>query len=465
LEIEREGSSGHRPVSALDVLMYRGEGDPRTRTAMVGLYLLDRPPRWGDFVAHMDHASRCFPRLREHIVEAVTPLIDARWVTDPGFDLAYHVRRVQVPAPGSFRDVLDLVEASLMAPLDTARPLWEFTLVEGVEGGRAALITKMSHAITDGIGGMQLQSVLYDTEREPAPRPPAAESVAVELTPLDVTRAALRRLPLTAAGTAWAVAAGAVGIAARPHHALARTAEYVRSMGRYLTQPVPPSPLLAGRSNSRRVLWTEVPLDELKRAAKAVDGTVNDAYLAALAGALARYHERLGAPVPAVAVTVPINRRAAVSGEGGNHWTAVTIAAPTDKRDAATRLRAIGLSLRAGRSDAAADVLGVVAPVLSRLPPTILNGPLADAAPRADVQASNVPGWPIDTFVCGAKVERFLGFGPLPGAAMMVVLLSSAGNCTIGVNYDPAAVTRPDLFQTCLEDAVGEVVALGAELR
>ena len=82
----------------------------------------------------------------------------------------------------------------------------------------------------------------------------------------------------------------------------------------------------------------------------------------------------------------------------------------------------------------------LVAPVLSRLPPAVVNGPLADLAPRADVQASNVPGWPIDTYVCGAKVERFIGFGPLPGAAMMVVLLSSAGNCTIGVNYDPAAV-------------------------
>ena len=101
--------------------------------------------------------------------------------------------------------------------------------------------------------------------------------------------------------------------------------------------------------------------------------------------------------------------------------------------------------------------------MLSRVPWSILNGPLADAVPRADVQASNVAGWPIDTFVCGARVERFIGFGPLPGAAMMVVLLSSAGNCTIGVNYDPAALARPDEFQTCLEEALDEVIALGKE--
>jgi hypothetical protein len=79
------------------------------------------------------------------------------------------------------------------------------------------------------------------------------------------------------------------------------------------------------------------------------------------------------------------------------------------------------------------------------------------------VQASNVPGWPIDTYICGSKVERFLGFGPLPGAAMMAVLISSAGNCTIGVNYDPAAIERPDLFQECLDESLDEVVNLGRE--
>jgi diacylglycerol O-acyltransferase / wax synthase len=139
----------------------------------------------------------------------------------------------------------------------------------------------------------------------------------------------------------------------------------------------------------------------------------------------------------------------------------VSISAPTGEADGATRILEVGESLRRARSEVALDALSSFAPVLSRLPSAILHGPLADIALRADVQASNVPGWPIDTYVCGAKVERFIGFGPLPGAAMMVVLLSSAGNCTIGVNYDPAAVERPDVFQTCLEESLDEVVALG----
>ena len=353
-----------------------------------------------------------------------------------------------------------------MAPLDTTRPLWEFTLVEGVEDGRAALITKMSHAITDGVGGMQLQSVLFDTDRAPAPRPPAPEPVPVDLTPLDITGAALRRLPITAVVTAGGLVAGvfggAVRFASRPRQVFQRASEYVGSLGRLLAPPAPPSPLLAARSNSRRVLWSEVSLDDLKRAAKAVGGTVNDAYLATLAGALARYHDALGVPVAAVSVGIPIDRRVEGTEPAGNQWAAVSIAAPTEG-DAATRIRSIGASLRVARSEVAVDALSTLAPVLSRLPSAILNGPLADAAPRPDVQASNVPGWTIDTYFCGAKVERFLGFGPLPGAAMMVVLLSSAGTCTIGVNYDPAAITHPDLFSTCLEEALDEIVALGVE--
>ncbi len=140
----------------------------------------------------------------------------------------------------------------------------------------------------------------------------------------------------------------------------------------------------------------------------------------------------------------------------------MSIALPTSDADVAMRMRTIGESLRTARSEAALDVLGSVAPVLSRLPTSIVHGALGNAVPRADVQASNVPGWPIDTFICGAKVERFIGFGPLPGAAMMIVLLSSAGNCTIGINYDPAAIVSPTIFQACLDDSLAETVAVGA---
>ena len=199
---------------------------------------------------------------------------------------------------------------------------------------------------------MQLQSVLFDTERQPAPRAPCAEPIPVGLTPADITRAALRRLP-RAAGRCRRQRRrgyrGAARVAFPPWRRRAERSAYVSSLRRVLVPPAPPSSLLAGRSSSRRVLWTEVPLDDLKRAAKAVGGTVNDAYLAALAGALARYHDRLGAPVPAVPVAVPINRRVDGAEEGGNQWAALSIALPTNEGDAAARMRTIGESCRAAR--------------------------------------------------------------------------------------------------------------------
>jgi hypothetical protein len=224
------------------------------------------------------------------------------------------------------------------------------------------------------------------------------EPIPVDLTPLAITGAALRRLPITAVvavgGLVAGVIGGAVQFASRPRHDFERAARYAGSLGRLLVAPAPPSPLLAERSDSRRVLWSEISLDDLKRAATAIGGTVNDAYLATLAGALARYHDALGVPVTALSIGIPIDRRVEGTEPAGNQWAPVSIAAPT-QGDAATRMRAIGASLRAARSEVAVDALSTLAPVLSRLPSTIVYGPLADAAPRPDVQASNVPGWTI----------------------------------------------------------------------
>ena len=294
----------------------------------------------------------------------------------------------------------------------------------------------------------------------PAPSP-------VDLKPVDITRAAVGRLPTVLTGAAVRVAGRVISDASRsvtnPRHAVFGTARYLQSLGRVLSKPAPPSPLLAGRSDARRVLWTEFPLDDLKRAGKAKGGTVNDAYLAGLAGALDRYHARLGAPVESVSVAVPVNRRVEGAEAAGNHWVPVSISLPVGRCDTAERMRSIGKALRAARSEPALDVFGSAAPLLSRIPPTILYALLAEFAPRTDVQASNVPGWAIDAYVCGSRVERFLGFGPLPGAAMMVILISNAGNCTVGINYDPAAVERPDVFQHCLEESFQEVLQLGDE--
>src|ERR1700684_3964119 len=113
----------------------------------------------------MARASRGVIRMRQKVVVPSVPVAAAQWVVDPDFDLDYHLRRVALPAPGTQRQLLVLAAGQLASPLDLARALWEVVYVEGLEGGRAALLSKFSHAISDGVGGIELFGQVYDTAR------------------------------------------------------------------------------------------------------------------------------------------------------------------------------------------------------------------------------------------------------------------------------------------------------------
>ena len=111
-------------LSPLDYLLHRGEAHPATRSAFLGLEILDRPADWGRLREAMDRASRVVIRMRQKVVVPPLPTTPPRWVVDPDFDLDYHLRRVALPAPGSLRQLLDLAEVTLQSPLDTSRALW-----------------------------------------------------------------------------------------------------------------------------------------------------------------------------------------------------------------------------------------------------------------------------------------------------------------------------------------------------
>ena len=184
-------------LSPLDYLFHRGESHPSTRSAFLNLEILDQPADWARLREAMDRASRVVIRMRQKVVIPPLPTTPPRWVVDPDFDLDYHLRRVALPAPGTLRQLLDLAELTLQSPLDTSRALWEAIYVEGLEGGRSALLTKLSHAVTDGLGGIALFEQVYDTERDPAPRPMPPLPVPRDLSGNDLLRGSLRRLPET----------------------------------------------------------------------------------------------------------------------------------------------------------------------------------------------------------------------------------------------------------------------------
>src|SRR2546425_1568620 len=156
-----------RRMSDADALMWGVEKDPLLRSTIIAIAVLDRAPDRERLLERMDRASRLIPRLRQRV--APSPVIPAppRWVVDPNFDLRYHVRFVRAPAPGTQRTLFDLAAIVGMQGFDRARPLWEFVVVEDLADGRAALIQKVHHSITDGVGGIKLAMTMLDLERDP----------------------------------------------------------------------------------------------------------------------------------------------------------------------------------------------------------------------------------------------------------------------------------------------------------
>jgi diacylglycerol O-acyltransferase len=453
-------------LGAFDLLMHRGEANPRTRSGIMALEILDTTPDWDRFRTLFENASRKALRLRQKVVMPTLPTAPARWVVDPDFNLDFHVRRVRVPHPGTLRDVLDLAEVMLQSPLDISRPLWTATLVEGLEGGKAATLLHLSHAVTDGVGATAMFAEIYDLERDARPRPVPPLPVPEDITGADLMRAGFSHLPGAIIGGLLGAVSGGIGLIANaarnPGSAVFGAIEYARSGRRMMRRAAEPSPLLRRRSLSTRTEAVEMTLGDLHRAAHAAQGSVNDAYLAGLCGALRRYHGALGVPINSLPMAVPVNLRAEADPAGGNRFAGVNLAAPIGVVDPGVRIQRIRKQMISRREEAAIDVVSAVAPVLSLLPDAVLEA-VSGSVIASDVQASNVPIYPGDTYIAGAKVLRQYGIGPLPGVAMMVVLVSRGGFATVTSRYDRAAIAHPDLWAQCLRDGFDEVLALAGD--
>ena len=161
-----------REMNALETLMWRVELDPRLRSTISGIEILDCTPDWDRFLAAADWGTRMAPRFRQKVVEPALGIGNPCWVNDPDFDLHYHVRRMRLPEGGGWRALFAAAEQVAMTPFDRARSPWESYLFEGLPGGRAAHMLKLHHSTTDGMGGVQLFSQLHSRTRESNPLKP-----------------------------------------------------------------------------------------------------------------------------------------------------------------------------------------------------------------------------------------------------------------------------------------------------
>ena len=455
-------------MSDSDALMWNIEKDPLLRSTIVTVLFFDRAPDWATLVARIERGSWLIPRMRQRVATPLLRMGPPHWSGDDHFDLSYHLRRVRACEPTDDA-VLDIARNAAMAGFDRARPLWEYTLVEGLEDGRCAFVMKVHHSMTDGVGGMKLLLMLFDFEREAIDPGPLDQVEAIPtfgrtdlvLKSLTHRRRRLFGMVRRSAIDAWK---GSNAIARHPREAAAQAVEVGSSVARYLAPATTPhSPLMRARTLARSLGSLDVPLDDLKRAGKVAGGSLNDAFVAAVIGGLANYHEFHGEHVDDLRMVMPINLRDPSANLGGNHFTPARFLVPMRIKDPAERIVEIGRLTRIVRDEPAVTLTDALAGVLNQLPTTVTTALFGSMLKGADFVTSNVPGAPFPIYAGGAELQTMYAFGPLSGAAINVTLLSHCGTCCIGVNLDSVAVPDQELFMSCLAQSFADVIAVGVE--
>jgi diacylglycerol O-acyltransferase / wax synthase len=451
-------------MSDSDALMWSIEKDPLLRSTIVAVAVLDQAPDHARLMERIHRSTLLIPRLRQHAVQSSLSAAPPKWVFDPNFDLNYHLRFLNAPGEATMRDLLDMVAPIGMQGFDRARPLWEFYVIEGLEGGKAAMIQKVHHAVTDGVGGVEIALTMLDLERDPTgdlgPLPEVPEPQvhsALDLLADGVTHEVRR-----GAGIVSRLAGEVVKAVRTPRDTAAVANDMVSSMARMLAPAFEPlSPLMTGRSLSAHYDAITISLPDLKSAAKAAGGKLNDAFVGAVAGGLRAYHARHGVDVDALRMGMPISIRDASSASaGGNQFVPARFAVPTNISDPVERLAAIRELVQQQRGEPALGFVAPMAGILTRLPSRLTTQLFGSMLKGVDFTTSNVPGAPMDVFLGGARVEATFPFGPLSGAALNITLMSGPEEVFIGVNTDPAAVPDPEVLVECLQEGFDEILKL-----
>ena len=444
-----------------DAFTWSMESDPRLRSTVVTVILLDRSPDWDLIRERFDIVSRELPMFRQRVVETLPPA-PPRWEYAPDFDLDFHMRRVSAPVPGTVEGVLEMARLAAMDDFDRARPMWKTTLIEGLDDGGAAVLCKFHHALTDGVGGVQIAMTLFDLTEEPREMGELpAEPVVPTPQPLDGYRDAVRY----DAGLVRSAVVETVKTApkllfntiTRPLQTAAAAGELAASVYRTM-RPVTEtgSPLMKERTLVRKLGVHEVPLSTLREAAHRAGGSLNDAFVAGVAGGLRRYHDKHGAPVGDLHLTMPINLRTEDDGMGGNRIGLLRFDIPVGVADPAQRISKIRERTGQVRNEKSLPYTQLIAGALNLMPRWYIGSVLRNV----DFLCSDVPGVPVQVYLGGAKVRMQYAFGPTIGSAVNVTLLTYQDTCALGVDVDTGAIPDYDEFHDCLVAGFDEVLAL-----
>jgi diacylglycerol O-acyltransferase len=462
--------------------MWALDRDPALQSSFMGVTILDGAVDVERLRSRLADAVVDVDVLRRRVVDTPFDLAPPRWELDPDFSLDDHLRRVSVPSPGTRRQLLDLAASIYAEPFDRARPLWRFTLVDGLENGATALLAEMHHVLSDGVGAVRISASFLDLgpdDGAPAPGPapsrprrlPADEAQAADLStggspwggPVGWLRAAggavgpIISTNAAATRTTAAAVAGSLSTAVRsPATGVAAVRALVRQLG--ATHPAR-SPLWAGRSHAHRFDALSLDLGLARLTAKTLGGTVNDVFVTLMAAAAGSYHRHAGVDVDELRVSVPISVRRDHQA-GGNAWIPARVLVPVGAMPAADRFALVAGRLTAVKREPSLGLTDTLALAAGRLPRPLLLVLARQQVGTVDFACSNVRGAPFDLWVAGAHVEANHPMGPTAGVAFNATILSYRDSLDLGLNTDTGAVDDPDLLVRCIEDAAAELLAL-----
>jgi WS/DGAT/MGAT family acyltransferase len=425
----------------------------------------DAPP-YLEFVDEIGARLHLIPRYRQRL--AFVPLAQGRpvWVDDPHFQITYHVRHTALPRPGDERQLKRLAGRVFSQALDRARPLWELWLVEGLSGNRFALLSKTHHALVDGVSGVDIASIMFDTAPDPAPvGPPSSPWVP---RPLPTDTQLLADALVERATMPTEVVRGVRRTLRAPRQVAEKLGESLVGLGAMTwagLQPAPRSLFNVHIGPHRRFTWVQADLDDFKAVKNSLGGTVNDVVLATVSGALGRYMRLHHEPTDDLVLKamVPVSVRAdAERGALGNRVAAMWAPLPVGVGDPVERLRTIGEAMD-GIKESGQAVGAQVLTGLSGFAPTTIMSQAARLQARQrlfNLVVTNVPGPQMPLYVLGRELQAIYPMVPLAqNTALGIAIMSYNGTMNFGLNGDYDALADIEVLADELRSAIEELTA------
>jgi diacylglycerol O-acyltransferase / wax synthase len=421
-------------------------------------------PPYVDFRDHIESRLHLVPRFRQKV--RFVPFGQGRpvWVDDPHLNLAYHVRHTSLPEPGTEQQLRVLAARIFSQQLDRSKPLWELWLIEGLKGGRFAIVGKTHHAMVDGVSGVDITTVLFDVEKEPAETPKALERWIPRPEPNGAQLLGEALLERTIYPRE--IARGLRRIARGPRRALEKAAEMALAAGTFAWTGVaaPRSPFNFEVGTHRRFAWVRASLADMKQVKNELGGTVNDVILTAVAGALGRYMRSRGQSTEGVELRamVPVSVRTAEQhGALGNQVTAMMATLPIWCEDPKLRMEIVRQSM--GDLKESKQAMGAaLLTQLADFAPTTIAGQAARLQSRQrffNLVVTNIPGPQFPLYLMGRRMERVFPMVPLAkNQGVCIGIMSYDGQVNFGLIGDYDGMTDLEDLARDLEDSIDELL-------